>query len=456
LIPVKSVKPTEVYAPNYRDGEQVVLIRFPHGGIFEIPELTVNNRNPDAKKLLGQARDAIGINAKVAQKLSGADFDGDAVIVIPNGTGAVKTAPSLEKLKDFDPKATYKKYEGMDVMSEAQTGTEMGKITNLIADMSIRGAKPDELARAVRHSMVVIDAHKHELNYKQSAIDNGITALKTKYQGGPTAGASTLITKAGSEIRVPEKKLRKHSQGGPIDPATGKLVWVPTNETYTKTTKTGLVKTKPVEMKTNPMAETHDAFTLSSGTAIESVYAQHANNMKALANEARKTFVETPPLRYDKTARKVYAKEVASLDAKLNIALKNAPRERKAQILAYTVTSMKKEQNPEMSYAQYKKIAGQALYEARNRTGAGKQRIYITDEEWTAIQAGAVSHGKLESILANANTDRFRDLATPKAKVTMTPLKLGRAQSMLNSGYSQADVADALGVSVSTLKQAIG
>ena len=38
------VASNEIYAPNYRDGENVVLIRYPHGGIFEIPELIVNNK----------------------------------------------------------------------------------------------------------------------------------------------------------------------------------------------------------------------------------------------------------------------------------------------------------------------------------------------------------------------------------------------------------------------------
>ena len=67
------------------NGERVVLIRHPHGGTFEIPELTVNNKNPDARKIVGtiKSQDAIGIHHKVAEHLSGADFDGDTVLVIP-------------------------------------------------------------------------------------------------------------------------------------------------------------------------------------------------------------------------------------------------------------------------------------------------------------------------------------------------------------------------------------
>lgn len=79
------------------------------------------------------------------------------------------------------------------------TQTEMGKISNLITDMTLKGATQDELARAVRHSMVVIDAEKHKLDYKQSEQDNGISALRKKYQGTVDEngryheGAATLI-----------------------------------------------------------------------------------------------------------------------------------------------------------------------------------------------------------------------------------------------------------------------
>lgn len=67
-----------MYAPNYKDGETVALIRYPHGGTFEIPILTVNNKQAEGKRVLGNTpADAIGINSKVAGRLSGADFDGD-------------------------------------------------------------------------------------------------------------------------------------------------------------------------------------------------------------------------------------------------------------------------------------------------------------------------------------------------------------------------------------------
>ena len=97
ILPISAMKETEVYAPNYKNGEQVALIRFPHGGTFEIPVLTVNNKNPSAKRILGNVTDAVGINAKVAERLSGADFDGDQVVVIPtNNKVRIKSTPPLK------------------------------------------------------------------------------------------------------------------------------------------------------------------------------------------------------------------------------------------------------------------------------------------------------------------------------------------------------------------------
>lgn len=449
LLPVPSLKENEIYAPNYRDGEQVVLIRHPHGGKFEIPQLVVNNRHPDAKRIIGNAKDAVGINPKVAAILSGADFDGDTVIVIPNSPKVgIRTSAPLKALKDFDPKEAYKGYEGMPIMKKESIGRYMGDISNLITDMTIKGATESEIARAIRHSMVVIDAHKHGLNYKQSYIDHGIAALKEKYQGSPRAGASTLISRASAEERIPAVKKEYK-----IDPETGKKILIPTGETYVdkKTGKTVLRTTK-----TTKMAATDDAFTLSSGTPMETIYATHANKLKALANQARKEYLNTGTTPYSPTANKIYSKEVASLNAKLNVALKNAPLERQAQIIANQIVKLKKEANPGMDKDELKKIKTQALNEARNRVGAKKQQISITDREWEAIQAGAISNNKLTKILNNADLDQIKQLATPKTKFSLTPAKKKRALSMLKTGYTYAEIADALGIPVSTVSNLEG
>jgi hypothetical protein len=451
ILPINSMKENEIYAPNFRPGESVVLIRYPHGGKFEIPELTVNNRHPEARKLLGNAKDAVGINSKVAARLSGADFDGDTVLVIPNNDGRIKTAPALDGLKTFDPLHSYPAHEGMRKMTSRTKAIEMGVISNLITDMTIRGATSAELARAVRHSMVVIDAEKHNLNYKQSAIDNGIGQLKAKYQGGARSGASTLISKASAEIRVPERKPRPAGKGGPIDKQTGKKVFVPTGATFTSRTGKTVIKTD----RSKRLAETSDARTLSSGTPIEKIYADHSNKLKSLADKARKEAVNTKTIPYSSSAKTAYSKEVTSLDHKLNVALKNAPLERSAQVLANAVVSQKRQANPDMDPTDVKKIKSQALNEARARTGARKTRIEPTEAEWAAIQAGAISNHKLEQILNNADLDQIKKLATPKSTLLMTSAKQRRAQTMLASGYTQAEVADALGVSLTTLKTSL-
>lgn len=451
ILPINSLKNGEIYAPNYRNGERVVLIRYPHGGIFEIPELTVNNRHPEAKKILGQAKDAVGINSKVAERLSGADFDGDTVLVIPNNKGLVKTAPALEGLKGFDPQRAYPAYEGMKLMTPRSKQLEMGDVSNLITDMTIRGATTDEIARAVRHSMVVIDAEKHKLNYKQSAIDNGIAQLKKKYQGGARAGASTLVSRATSTLHVEDRKARPAAEGGAVDRATGRKVYVPTGETYIN--KAGKLVKKMVE--TQKLAETDDAHTLSSGTTIERVYADHSNSLKSLANEARKIALSTQPKPYSPSAKAAFESEVKTLRAKLDIAKRNRPLERQAQLIANAAVQARLAANPGMEKSEIKKIQAQQLKVARARTGAGKNRIHITDGEWRAIQAGAISTHTLSEILANADLDRVKELATPRTEQSMSTAKIARARSMLELGYTQADIADQLGVSISTLNATI-
>jgi len=455
LLPISSMKPNEIYAPSFRNGERVVLIRHPHGGTFEIPELVVNNKNRQARKLLppGPRMDAVGIHHSVAERLSGADFDGDTVLVIPNNKGSIKRTPALEDLKGFDPQS-YKLPDNSPIprITSARKQQEMGKISNLITDMSLHGADADELARAVKHSMVVIDSEKHTLDFVQSEKDHGIASLKEKYQGGKRAGASTLISRAGSEIRVPERKVRPASQGGPIDPITGRRVFVETGRTIP--TRTG--GRRLAVTKSQRLAETEDAFTLSSGTRMEAVYARHSNKLKAMANTARKEAEATVSKPYSPSAKKVYSKEVASLNAKLNLAKKNAPLERQAQLIANETVSIKRQAHAgKMDPAEVKKIKQLALNQARIRTGAHKDRIELTQAEWDAIQAGAISTHKLSEILNHSNPDTVKRLAMPKTQPKMSSAKIARAQSMLAAGYTQAEIAAHLGVGLTTLKEGI-
>lgn len=452
ILPINSLKDTEIYAPNFKSGEKVVLIRYPHGGIFEIPELTVNNRNAQAKTVMGGAKDAVGINAKVASRLSGADFDGDTVLVIPNNNRAMKSGSPLKELKDFDPQKLYPKYDGMKPMTSRTTQLKMGDISNLITDMTLKGAPPNELSRAVRHSMVVIDAEKHKLNWQQSAKDHGISELKKKYQGASNAGASTLISRASSQARVPKRKQWSPSNRS-IDPVTGKRIFTEADDASYTDSRTG--KTVKRLEKSTKMFEADDAFTLSSGRPMENIYAAHANSLKSMANKARKEWLATPSQKYSPSSKIAYRKEVETLDAKLNTALMNAPLERKAQLIANTVVKAKMQAKPDMDSAEIKKLKSLALIEARNRTGAGKKRIDVTPSEWAAIQAGAISNNKLTQILDNMRDEDIKALATPRDRPTMIPSKIARAQNLLNADYTRAEVAEALGVSVTTLNTAL-
>lgn len=454
ILPMNSMKPNEIYAPNFNHGEKVVLIRYPHGGKFEIPELTVNNNHREAKSLLGKAADAVGIHHSVAARLSGADFDGDTVVVIPNNSKKIQTQSPLKGLEGFDPQSAYPAYPGMPKLGSTQKQKLMGDVSNLITDMTIRGAADHEIMQAVKHSMVVIDAEKHNLNYKQSAIDNNIQSLKAKYQdkgdGSKKYGASTLISQKKSPIRVPERKLQKASQGGSVDPKTGKKIYRETGVMYPDK-KTGKMIPRTTSVK--KLEYVDDAHKLSSGTPVEKMYADHSNRLKDMANQTRLAALNTGRVPYSESANKVYGKEVAQLNAKLNVALRNAPRERQAQVIANAAIQERRRANPGMDKAEIKKMEARVLDEARRRTNAKKTPIYIEDEEWNAIQAGAVRHTKLSAILDNADLNRVKQLATPHNNVKMTPAKQAQAQRLMATGLTQAQIADKLGISLTTLKR---
>lgn len=468
ILPVPTLRDNEIYAPNYNDGEKVALIRYPHGGIFEIPILTVNNKHKDSIKMIGpNAKDAVCINSNVAERLSGADFDGDTVQVIPtNSKVKINTKPPLKALEGFDPKMEYPERPGMKYMKTGKkdnTQNEMGKISNLITDMTLLGASDDELARAVRHSMVVIDAAKHKLDYKKSEADNNIKALKKKYQGhiDPetgrySEGTGTIVSRAKGQQSVLKR------QGSPIiDPETGKQSWkVADNVTYEKkmiNKRTGKEYTKTITktQKSTKMMETDDAYTLVSDSRnpIELVYADYANQMKALANQARKEMVTTPDIPYNPEAKARYQKEVASLQAKVNVALKNAPRERQAQTMANAILQAKIKDNPDMTKKEKKKAGQQALDKMRMKVGAKKEPVKITEKEWEAIQAGAISPSKLKTIINNADLDTLRQMAMPRSTKQLSQSKINHIATLKASGYTNAQIAQKLGVSTSTVSK---
>lgn len=460
ILPLTNIKENEVYAPTYENGTKLALVRYPHAGTFEIPIVTVNNKNKSGKNNLGDVQDAIGINALVAERLSGADFDGDSVTAIPiTSKSNIKSTPALKDLADFDPKVDYAVPEGnpnnVKLMTKASTQKEMGKISNLITDMTLRGAPEDEIARAVKHSMVVIDAEKHGLDYKRSERENGIEELKQKWQirvdeegNEKYGGASTLLSRRKTEVRIPERKGSVR-----VDPDTGKKIYKESGRTYIDP-ETG--EKKEAQTVVSLISITDDVRTLSSGTVEENLYADFSNKMKSLANSARKSSLETGRLKYDPSAAKEYAEEVKSIEDKYEKVILNKPKERKARIVANAQIKSKIQSlglDPKKDKKEIKKISAVELQRARDSVSASgsKTKIKFTDREWEAVQKGAISDSKLEKILNSTDSTELIARAMPKASTTLSSAKQAKIKAMLNSGYTYQEIANSLGVSRSTV-----
>ena len=530
IIPVNTLKDNEIYAPNYKDGTKLALIRYPHAGTFEIPILTVNNKHAAAKKLLGNdTEDAVGINKKNADRLSGADFDGDTVMCIPThdrqGRVKITSTNELEGLKGFDPQMAYPERKGMKYMKDPITGKdatqmEMGKISNLIADMTLYGATSDDMAKAVRHSMVVIDAGKHKLDYKRSEAENGIAQLKRKYQqhikedgtmkyGGaatiiskakgeetvdkrqgtpkvnlkgkewydPTRPEGALIYKSADDLYYPDRKYDKKTGLTTIRTSSGKKISYDANDPdardkyepiekrdpktgeVTYTNKAGDI-TYRAKKRTQPstrMAETDDAMKLVSPLMhpMEILYANYANSMKSLANQARKEAMTTGEIKYDANAKRIYQKEVDSLMTKLNNAQMNSVREREAQRKANVAVAEAKTTNPNIKKGDIKKVGQRALSSARDEAGAVRRKdrnIQIEDREWEAIQAGAISKTQLKKILNNTDVDTLRERATPRTTTTLSSAKVNRIKAM-SATYTIAEIAEKFNISPATVSK---
>lgn len=464
ILPINKIKETEAYCPTYENGTRLALIRYPHAGTFEIPIVTVNNKNVSGKRNLGAIQDAIGINAKVAEQLSGADFDGDTVMVIPvTDKVNIKSTRALKALEGFDPKTAYAVPEGnpnnVRLMKKEEKQREMGVISNLITDMTLRGADEDELARAVKHSMVVIDAEKHKLDYKRSERENGIPELKQKWQirvdeEGAThyGGASTLLSRRKQTVRVPERRGSIR-----VDKETGEYIYKESGRTFTDP-KTG--KERKAEDTVSLISETKDARTLSSGTIQENLYADFSNKLKAMANQARKEAVNMKGIQRNPEAAKTYAPEVASLKEKYNNMIANKPKERKAMLIANANIKAKIQEqglDPTIDKKEIKKISSVEMQRARDSVGASgrKSKVTFTDREWEAVQAGAISDNMLTKFLDSSDSDEIVKRAMPKNVAVMTSAKMSKANAMLKSGYSYAEIAKACGVPESTVYSAL-
>lgn len=460
ILPLNNIKETEAYCPTYENGTHLALIRYPHAGTFEIPMVTVNNKNLSGKRNLGAIQDAIGINAKVAERLSGADFDGDTVMAIPVSDKVnIKSTHALKALEGFDPKTAYAVPEGnpnnVRLMKKEEKQREMGVISNLITDMTLRGADEDELARAVKHSMVVIDAEKHKLDYKRSERENGIPELKQKWQirvdeegGTHYGGASTLLSRRKQTVRVPERRGSVR-----VDKDTGELIYKESSRTFTDP-KTG--KERLAEDTVSLISETKDARTLSSGTVQENLYADFSNKLKTMANQARKEAANMKGIQRDPQAAKAYAAEVTSLKEKYNNMIANKPKERKAMLIANANIKAKIQEqglDPTIDKKEIKKISSVEMQRARDSVGASgrKSKVTFTDREWEAVQAGAISDNMLTKFLNSSDSDEIVKRAMPKTTTALSSAKVNKAKAMLRGGYTYEEIAKACGVPKSTI-----
>lgn len=502
ILPLPSLKDNEIYAPNFEDGEVVSLVRFPHAGLFEIPTLTVNNKNPEGNRVITKdAKDAVGINSNVAKRLSGADFDGDTALVIPHRSGVtIASKPPLQGLLNFDIELEYGDHPGNTHMNPLYQQRQMGVVSNLITDMTLFGAPDNELERAVKHSMVVIDAVKHGYDYKQSAKDNDIDGLKKKWQRKVDAdgsihygGAATIISQAKNPRKIPyvikegqwytDPKTGKTTRRN-VDPETGeKLVTFEstayrhyedpiTKERMYPSDTPGYLRNKdgsrtiPKEVavlsdtkydyKDYPaMRLTNDAMTLVSArrNPKEVAYAQYANYMKGLANEARKSMSGLKPMRYNPDAAKAYSEEVRSLKDKYTELQKRKPLEADAIVEANLMIKGWYKENPHASSEEKGKAKQKITTMCRRKRGLTSyyNSLEITPKEWEAIQAGAIGSSTLAKLLGKADMSVVVQYAMPSSKGRLTTTQINRIKSMSASGRSNSEIADALGINLSTV-----
>lgn len=545
LLAARTLKDDECYCPSLPHGTTVACVRYPHTGPFEIPIVKVNNNNEECKKFLedarGPARDCIVLNKNNANKLSGADNDGDTTVVIPmtkkvsdgqggyvwdrtvNIKGIGNGAIELPGMKDFDVDQWKKtdsqgeKLPGVKYINEAQKQMQMGIVSNLMTDMTQKGCDdPDKLTRAVKMTMITIDAVKHKLDWHEAEKYYRIKELKEEYQANENGkhGASTLLSRSNAKVDVPERKVwnpipfdpndpnsydenGKPKRGG-IDIETGKKVYAETGRTKTvrekvkvsnpdgywidkdgnkhrskwmkdengkdiyETDEYGRVKYQNTEksqgktQKAKRMTLVDDAKELYSDpnnpSRKEVDYGNYANTMKAMANVARKEYLATPNLKWSREAEKQYANEVASLNKKLLEAKKNAPRERMAQLMATQIYNEMYANNPSMDKEEKSRKRSQALYGARKRTGATKSRVEFTPEEWKAINAGAIPESKLKDLLKNAKKESYTALATPKQS-RVAPATAKYISSLLSAGWSPTQIMESQGYSMDTINK---
>lgn len=516
----------EVYAPGYGDGQKVAIIRYPHANICELPILIVNNNNEEGRRTIGFGKDAIGLPKSALEQLSGADTDGDTGTVIPvsmlNNKGlTVDSKAYFKELVGFDAESTWpyvegvtqksKKWNGIDkegkTMTKAERGQEMGLVTNLIMDMSTLGdaVSHDEHVRAIKYSMVAIDAYKHNIDWRQAKEDLNITGLYSKYSSTSRGGGMTLFTRAKSMKQdVPEYKEGAYvtdSKTGKtkkllIDPETGEKLFTYTNGTHSKKVGEtedgkGIYDDSVREPNKVSVEKLRYAWMQGKGAASlasdnpstkEQMYVEYSDTLHALANSVRrmlsddsyhvidsdgKTIKKVDSKTYREKAKQNATEEdadiIASLRAKLEVAKRNAPKERLAQVYANAAIKARLESNPSIKDDDdaLKKLKNAELASARTRTGANGKgtRVVIDKREYEAINSGKVPKTLVADVLKKSDSESLSKCVSnasgTRQVLTASQIARIKAWAASDSRSTPYQMAKSLGVSVSTINKVI-
>lgn len=515
----------EIYAPGYGDGQKVAVIRYPHANTCEIPVLIVNNNNKEGRETIGFGKDAIGLPKSALDQLSGADTDGDTGTIIPvsllNNKGLnVDSKQYFKELVGFDAEATWpytegvtqvsKKWNGIDregiTMSKAERGQEMGLVTNLIMDMSTLGdsVPQEEHVRAIKYSMVAVDAYKHNIDWRQAREDLGIPELYSKYSSTSRGGGMTIFTRAKSQKQdVPEYKEGKYVNGKRllIDPDTGDKLFTYTNGTHAKKVGTDPETGKGIyddsireknKVSTEKLRyawmEGKGAASLASDnpSTKEQMYVEFSDTLHGMANSIRRSLNDdTYHIDKSKVSDKdktddglSYVKMKAtratadsdedkavidSLRSKLDVAKRNAPKERLAQVYANAAIKARVDENPSLKTDDdaLKKVKNAELAAARARTGANGKgtRVEISAKEYEAINSGKVPKTLISDVLKKSNTESLTKLATEstgsRKKLTAAQVARIKAWGNSNSKSTPYQMAKSMGVSVSTINKVL-
>ena len=517
LLPCPSLKSTtynddgsikeygHVYAPNYPDGHKLAIIRYPHANICEIPVLIVNNSNPEGKTQIGRGLDAIGLPKSALDQLSGADTDGDTgtcidVTKLEELGLHVDTTKYFDELIGFDSKAAAPmtdvtvlnknwnaRSDGTSgkTMSKRDRGLQMGRITNCISNMQkATGVTRDEMVRAMKYSMIVIDAYKHNLDWKGAEQEYGIKEIYDKYSSGDKKAIWT-VSKASTQggLETQDFKYESYTKADGtegqkkvyINTETGEKYWSYTGREYEKlkedpTTgkKTGTGEMVKATQKSTGMEDAwrrgEDATALVSAynTPMEQEYAKYSNAMHDIANQARKMMVNnTETVVATAEVKAQYVNEVASLKAKLEVAQQNAPKERLAQMYAQAALKSWKANNPEdaKDSDMLKKKRTYFQNQARARTGANGSgtRVKISAKEYEAINAGAVPKNTVTDVLKRCDKNTLNKQAVPHDESAVSDFAIAMVKQWASQDpstrISQELLAKQIDISVSTVSQ---